>query len=196
MRIIDQGGKQSIGWALHAAGAATVALVLGAYYCLVYQGLAISKESDSKRVEQLTLLLGKSAAVQRENHRLQQELDALDASVAEIRKRLPHELRQEEFTADLSRVAESVGLDVEELRWGSPKVTAAYAQTEIQVDCSGSFASICRFLDEVGQLARITEVAQLRLEADPESANHTFQVSFVLYYSVAARDSDKNEGVL
>jgi type IV pilus assembly protein PilO len=196
MKIIDRGGKQPIGWALHAAGAATVALVCGAYYYFVYQSLATSEVSDSSRIEQLTLLLSESAAIQRENHNLQQDLDALEASVAEIRKRLPHELRQEEFTADLSRVAESVGLEVENLRWGSPQVTAAYAQTEIEVDCSGSFASFCRFLDEVGQLARITDVAQLQLEGDAESASHTFQVSFVLYYRVAVRQSDKNDGVL
>ena len=196
MKIIDQGGKQQIGWALHAAGAATVALVCGAYYYFLYQNLATSEESDSSRIEQLTLLLSESAAIQRENHNLQQDLDALEASVAEIRKRLPHELRQEEFTADLSRVAGSVGLEVENLRWGSPEVTAAYAQTEIKVDCSGSFASFCQFLDEVGQLARITDVAQLQLEGDAESANHTFQVSFVLYYRVAVHQSDKNDGVL
>lgn len=196
MRIIDEGDKQPIGWALHAAGAAAVALVFGVYYCFVYQGLAISEESDSKRIDQLTLLLSESAAIQRENHRLQQVLDTLEASVAEIRKRLPHELRQEEFATDLSRVAESVGLQVEGLHWGSPEVTTAYAQTEIEVDCSGSFASFCQFIDEVGQLTRITDVAQLRLEADTESANHTFQVSFVLYYRVAASDSDKNDGVL
>jgi len=196
MKFIDKDGEHSIGWALHAAGAATVALVIGIYYCFVVQSLAIRQESDTRRTDQLTLLLSESAAVQHENHNLQQELDALEASVAAIRERLPHELRQEEFAADLSRVAESVGLHLEELRWGAPEVTPSYTQAEIQVDCTGSYASICRFLDEVGRLTRITDIAQLRMEADSESPSHTFQVSFVLYYGVDARDSDKNEGVL
>jgi Tfp pilus assembly protein PilO len=149
-----------------------------------------------KRIDQLNLLLGQTALVQSEHHRLQQELDALEVSVAEIRNRLPHELRQEEFASDLSRVAELAGLHIKELHWGSQEVTPNYAQAEIQVNCSGSFDSICRFLDEVSQLARITDVSQLQLVSDPESANHSFQVSFVLYYSIKARDSNKNEGVL
>lgn len=196
MKVIDQESGQSVGWALHAAGVAALGLLIGTYYGFVYQGLALSQQRDIKRIDQLNLLLSQSAVVQREHHRLLQELDALEVSVADVRRRLPHELRQEEFASDLSRVAESVGLYLEQLHWGKPQVTPTYAHAEIQVDCNGSFDSICRFLDEVSQLARITDVSHLQMAADPESANHSFQVSFVLYYSVKARDSNKNEGVL
>jgi Tfp pilus assembly protein PilO len=196
MNFSNEDGNQSVGWALHFAGAAFVALVITGYYYFVYQGLALRQENDASRIDQLSLLLSESAAVQHENHKLQLELNALAAVVAEIRNRLPYDLRQEEFTADLSRVAEATGLRLEELHWTNPAVTPNYAQAQIDVDCSGSFDSICRFLDDVSQLARITDVAQLKMESNEDSPIHSLKVSFVLYYDVDPRESDKNEGVL
>ncbi len=196
MKYIDKDGEQPVGWALHAVGVTTLVLMVAAYHFLVYQRLEIRRQSDSQRIEQLTTLLSDSTAVQRENRDLQQELNALEASIATIRERLPHELRREEFTGELNRVAQEVGLHVLELRWGVTEVTPSYTQAEVQLECDGSYASVCRFLDEVSQLTRITDIAQLQLEADTESRNHPFQVTFVLYYGVDSHDSDKNKGVL
>jgi Tfp pilus assembly protein PilO len=196
MKYIDKDGEQPVGWALHAAGAAIVVLVVGAYYFIPYQRLEARGQSDLQRIDQLTTLISESAEVQRQNLDLRQELNALEASVAAIRERLPHEMRREEFTDELNRVAQEVGLHVLELRWGASEVTPSYTQAEVQLECDGSYASVCRFLDEVSQLTRITDIAQLQLEADTESRNHPFQVTFVLYYGVDSHDSDNNKGVL
>ncbi len=196
MKYIDKDGEQPVGWALHAAGLTALVLLVSAYDFFVYERLEIRRQSDSQRIEQLTTLLSDSTAVQRENRDLQQEFKALETSIAAIRERLPHELRREEFTGELNRVAQEVGLHVLELRWGATEVTPSYTQAEVQLECDGSYASVCRFLDEVSQLTRITDIAQLQLEADTEARNHPFQVTFVLYYGVDSHDSDNNKGVL
>ncbi len=196
MKYLDKDGEQPLGWALHAAGVATLALVVCAYYFFVYQRLEIRRQSDSQRIDQLTTLLGESALVQRENRDLQQELNSLEASIAAIRERLPHKLRREEFTGDLYRIAQEVGLHVLEFRWGATEVTPSYTQAKVQLECDGSFASICRFLDELSQLTRITDIAQLQLKTDTESPNRPFQVTLVLHYGIDSHDSDKNKGVL
>lgn len=196
MKIIETDRAQSLGWALHGAGAALAVIVVAAYYLLVFQNIALRAETDAQRIDQLNHLLSQAAVHQRENVRLQQELGALEEAVAAVRKRLPHELRQEEFTADLARVAESAGLSLEQLHWDPPQVSPSYAQAKVRVECSGSFASMCHFLDEVSRLTRITDVAQLRMDGDPEAANHRFEVNFILYYDLDSRDSEKNGGVL
>jgi Tfp pilus assembly protein PilO len=196
MKYIDKDCEQSIGWALHVAGIATVALVVGAYYLFVYQQLETRKQSDLIRIDQLRTLLSKSATVQQENLGLQQELTSLQASISAIRQRLPHELQQSQFANELNRVAGEVGLQVLDLNWGVPEVTPSYTQAEVQIECDGSYDSICRFLNEVGQLTRITDITQLQLESVPESRNRPFGITFVLYYGVDSKDSDKNQGEL
>lgn len=196
MRYIDKDGEQPVGWALHAAGVATLALVVGAYYFFVYQHLEIRRQSDLQRIDLLTTLLSESTAVQSQNRDLQQELAALEASISAIRERLPHELRQTEFSDELNRVAQEVGLRVVELRWGKTDVTPSHTQAEVRLECDGSYASICRFLDEVSQLTRITDISQLQLETDPESKYRPFQVTFVLYYGVDSHDSNNKQSVM
>jgi Tfp pilus assembly protein PilO len=196
MKYIDKDGEQPVGWALHAAGVAIVALVIGAYYLFVYQQLETRKQSDSMRIDQLRTLLSKSATVQRQNLEQQQELKSLEASISAIRERLPHELRQSQYADELKRIAGNVGLRVHQLHWGTPEVSPSHTQAEVQLECDGSYDSICRFLDEVSQLTRITEISQLQLNSDPGSRNRPFQVTFVLYYGVDSHDSNKNQGVL
>jgi len=196
VKFINNNGGLSIGWALHAAGVGTVVLVLGAYYYFVYQRLEVRGQSDIQRIDHLSALLSESVAIQRRNRDLQKELHTLETSINEIRERLPHELRQTEFAGELNRLANEVGLHVLQLQWGATEVTPSHTQAQVQLECDGSYASVCRFLDEVSQLTRIADISHLQLEADPESQNRPFQVTFVLYYGVNSNDSNKNQGVL
>jgi Tfp pilus assembly protein PilO len=196
MKYIEKDSEQPVGWALHAAGVATVVVVITAYYFFVYQQLETRKQSDLLRIEQLRTLLSHSATVQRQNLDQQQKLQSLEDSISAIRERLPHELRQTQFSDELNRVAEEAGVEVLQLNWGAPEVTPSYTQAVVQLECDGSYDSICRFLDKVSQLTRITDISQLQLESDPESQNRPLQVTFVLYYGVDSHESNKNQGVL
>lgn len=196
MSYVEPDGEQPVGWALHAAGVATVALVIGVYSFFVYDRLMIRAESDSQRIEQLTSLMSESAEVQRKNRDLQQELRELESTVAAIRERLPHDMHQEVFAKELNRLAHEAGLQKLEFHWGATEVTPNSTQAQLRLECDGSYASICNFLDKVNQLNQITDIAHLQLEADPGSRNRPFQVTFVLYYGVDPAESDKNKGVL
>jgi Tfp pilus assembly protein PilO len=196
MKYIEKDSEQPVGWALHAAGVATVVVVITAYYFFVYQQLETRKQSDLLRIEQLRTLLSHSATVQRQNLDQQQKLQSLEDSISAIRERLPHELRQTQFSDELNRVAEEAGLQIGQLDWGEPEVTPSYTQAMVQLECDGSYDNICRFLDKVSQLTRITDISQLQLESDPGSLNRPLQVTFVLYYGVDSRESNKNQGVL
>jgi Tfp pilus assembly protein PilO len=196
MKYIEKDGEQPVSWALHAAGVATVAVVITAYYFFVYQQLETRKQSDLLRIDQLRTLLSQSAIVQMQNFDQQQKLQSLENSISAIRERLPHELRQTQFSDELNRVAKEAGVQVYQLNWGDPEVTPSYTQALVQLECNGSYDSICRFLDQVSQLSRITDISQLQLDSDPVSRNRPLQVTFVLYYGVDSHDSNKNQGVL
>ena len=196
MRSFQKDSEHSVGWALHVVGVIVVMLLFGGYRFLIHERFETCKEENLRRIEQFTALLDESPEVQREHIKLRRELKSLQSSIAAIRARLPQELQQEDFTSDLHRVAERVGLRLEELHWGPPHVTQSHSTAEIQLECNGSYASICRFLDAVGQLARITKIAHLRIEAGEGPRTHPVQVKFVMIYGVPSHESDKKQQVL
>jgi len=183
-------------WALHAGGSLAVALVLTTFYQLGYAKLVEQSEAYSNRSEQLNQLLATSDAVKRKHQLLRQELDNLEQEAATMHRRLPHDLQKELFEDSLFAAALKVGLSLENTDWNTPKHTPTHSLAEVTVEGIGSFASVCQFLSEVSQLARITKISHLQLQSDTESETYPFEVTFVLVYGIESNDTDKKEGVL
>ena len=196
MQCANRKYHRLVGKALHAAGLLTVLLVLCVFYALGYAPLAEQSKSNAQRTEQLATLLETSGEVQQQHQSLRQELDALKQEIAATRKKLPGKVPQKEFESDLQRLAEGTDLRLEKLTWHHPQATPNFAFSEVNLRGSGSFASICRFLNEVSQFTRITKVSQLKLEAGENSGYYPFQVTFVLVYGIDSHDREmKGEGV-
>lgn len=179
------------GWALHTAGLAVVLVTLVVFYSLVYCQLHDQKRLDTERSEQLSLLLASSAEVQREQVPLRQELKKLQESIASTRSRLPNELQEKEFIGQLNKTAQQTGLEIMNHRITAVRPGSSISSAEIRFHCNGSYASICKFLNEVHQIARVTEISKLDLESEINSSGYPFQVTFVLYYGAESNDTEK-----
>ncbi len=188
--------ERQLGWALHAAGFVAVALVVGCYCLFIHNRLVGQKEDDSARIDHLQTLLRQSAQVQRENFALRKEFDSLQKSINHIRQRLPSDLNKDALADELLRVAQQVSLQVDNHHWGPPEAGEGHSHAEISLVCNGSFDSICRFLDEVNQLALITDVSKLRFGASNKDNRYPFQVTFVLYYGIDSHDTEKRKASL
>jgi len=183
-------------WALHAVGSLAVALVLTAFYQLGYAKLVEQGEAYDNRSDQLEKLLATSDAVRRKHQLLRQELDDLRQEAATMHRRLPHELQKDLFEDSLLSAALKVGIRLENPDWSTPKHTPTHSLAEVSVEGIGSFASVCQFLSEINQLARITKISHLQLRSNPESEAYPFEVTFVLVYGIESNDTDKKEEVL
>ena len=188
--------KKEVNWGLHLAGLLVVVVALALYHYLIQKELVAQRERSEQRIAQLSLLLKQAPAIQKEHRRLKEELDALAESIQVVRERLPQDLGEDSFSQELRQVAAKVGVAEIELDWSPPDITPHHAQASANLTGFGSFASICRFLDEVRQIPRITEIAQLKLDSDQNSSEHPFQITLVLYYGLDSDESNKNGGVL
>jgi len=188
--------KLIVNWALHAAGLLAVALILATFYQLGYARLADQGEIYAGRVEQLEKLLATKVTVRQSHQSLRQELDDLEQEAATMRHRLPHEVQKEQFETSLADAAAKAQFEIEIATWNSPTSTPSHSLVEVTLDGVGSFASICRLLDEINQLARITKISRLQLESDSESERYPCQVTFVLVYGIQSNDTDRKDGVL
>ena len=60
---------------------------------------------------------------------------------------------------------------------------------EVVLAGGGTYASICGFLDELGQLSRLTSVARLEITTQHSSDIYPVTMTLVIYYD-AGRDNE------
>jgi len=193
---INSNQQNIVNWALHATGLLAVAIILATFYQLGYARLTDQSNAYAGRVEQLNKLLATEDTVRQKHQSLRQKLDNLEHEAATMRRRLPHEIKKDQFENSIRQAAAKVGFDLEIATWNSPTPTPSHSLAEVTVHGVGSFASICRLLDEINQLARITKISRLQLESDSESELYPCQITFVLVYGIQSNDTDRKDGVL
>lgn len=181
---------------LHLSGATVVALLVGAFYACWYRPLVQERVGHAVRVEQHEKLLSFAPSIRSEHQRLRKRLANIRDTVADVRRRMPAEPPDDAFVRDVRQLADRVGLEVLDDRRGVAQRAATHSQTEVSFRGRGSYASICRLLDEVEHLARITKVSKLELETSPNPDAYPFRVTFVLYYGVPANDTNERRAGL
>jgi Tfp pilus assembly protein PilO len=123
-------------------------------------------------------------------------LQGLQRTATETHQRLPALPLDREFVSEVRQVADRVGMEILDHRLSPQQKVATHSQTEVSFRCRGSYASICKFLSEIEQLARLTKVSKLELESDDYLDRYPFQVSFVLYYGLATNDTNERRAEL
>ncbi|QEG34199.1 Pilus assembly protein, PilO [Bythopirellula goksoeyrii] len=178
----------SLGWALHGAGCLLVVASVGAYIALVTRPLNAQMDQGTFRVEQLKELLDRSPQVRLAYSKNKEEFRSLKESVEETLLRLPKELEEMEFIGQINSVAQTSGIEIVGYQMGPVEQLESYSRAEITFQCSGSFASICMFLDKVDHLPRLTEVSRLEIESEQNLERYPVQVNFVLYFGGTSHD--------
>ena len=100
------------------------------------------------RSDQLDRLLVKTGTERTEYRRLRNQLSKMKESVDRIHRQLADRLTEATMIEDLSDIAADVGLDVVDYQIGLTEKQQAYSQTEVEFRCHGSYASICKFLEQ------------------------------------------------
>jgi Tfp pilus assembly protein PilO len=181
---------------MHGAGLLCVASVVAAYGWFVIKPLVEHERLCQQRIAQLETLLAKTPKVRQENRAFHAELASLRHTVEETQRRLPTELREREFVAQVRQVAAKSGMEVSDYQMGLTTELESYSQAEVTFQCKGSYASICQFLDEIDHLARITEISNLQIESADNFHSYPIQVTFVLYFGGRTHDRSMKGDVL
>ena len=196
MNLNYQKPDELTGWALHAVGGLLIMLVVGASYVFGFNQFASQHESHAARTEQLNTLLQTAAEVHKQHQLQQEEFDQLNELATTMRSRLPSSPEKKPFETKLKELAKQVDLDLQKIKWSSAISEETYFSIEATVSGSGSYASICKFLNEVSQLTRITKVSKLHIETRQVPASYPFNVTFTLVYGVQSHDTQERGGAL
>ncbi len=173
-----------------------VALTIGAFYALVYQPLLSKQAGHVSRSEQLDLLLVKTGTEGAEYRRLRNQLSEMKASITKLHRHLSDHPSESTVIEELNGIAEDVGLEVLDYQIGLTEEQLSYSQTEIEFRCHGSYASICRFLQQAEQLTETTKLSKFELTSEVNSRGYPIQLTFILYSEGQSHDTKEKRGVL
>jgi len=168
----------------HFGGAAIVALALAAFYTLGYAPLLARQQSDELRVIQLTGLLDNSIEIRREHLQLTRKLDDLTQRVERARRSAPASSGEAEFLGELSQIASSEGLVVEDYRRGKVRHLLSHSELEITFKGRGSHSDICRFLRRMEATPRAKQIRRIEIKTSDDAHSYPVEVAFTLFFGM------------
>lgn len=178
------------------AGVATLLLAVGLFHRFVISPYVRQCDLDQRRSDQLIELGNRADAVRTKHRQLKAELVTLQKSVEDTLQRLPAASEEYQFVAQVEEVAQANRVEITNSMIGNVERGESLSRAYVTFECIGSFASICRFLDGIDHLTRLTEVARLEIEPGENLQRYPFQATFVLYFTGNSHDRTMRGGIL
>jgi len=196
MSFTAQRRQQLIASSLHLAGAAAVALAMGIFYLAVYWPLENQAIAHETRAEQIDALFAHSPAVARKYRELRDRLASVQASVDQLHLQLAHQQTEKTAIDSLTEIAKNTNLEIIDYDLGHSQRLAAYSVTELELQCHGSYDSICRFLAQAEQFTKTAKLSRFELGSAANFERYPIQLTFVLYSEGQSHDTKEGRGVL
>jgi type IV pilus assembly protein PilO len=153
----------TLGWCLHGAAFAIALLVAVSIYGLVLRPLKQNTESAERRVETLEASLAEADALQAEYERLSQQVANCNRRAARLARRVPTEPQEAEFLSELQAAASRAGLQIRNYHPGVSSQRDGHSQLEIQLTCVAKYPNVCRFLERLGNMDRLSRITQMEI---------------------------------
>jgi Tfp pilus assembly protein PilO len=178
------------GWLLHGAGLMSVALTALTFYLIVVRWCVEPRADNEQEAARLAKVFETASEVFRQHRERSEELAQLERNAQTIRERIPDQAREAEFLSQVTRAAEDVKLRVLKYQCQGVQATETHFQFDIRLDCHGSYASICGFLDRLSRLPRLSVVKQLSIVSRGNQASYPVDLTLTLYYRTGAAPSN------
>ena len=181
-------------FALHgiAGTALGVTLFLGWY--LLIRPVETQQQLASQRLEQLETTLAASESIHAEHASLRGRLAAARQQESSLQSRIPDDPSEEDFLALASALATETGLTIKDYKPGASIQTASCSAMEIKLIGEGDYPSICRFLDGISKLPRLSSITGLHIDATKPGTPYLVEMSVLLYYGAVTKPAKFTKG--
>jgi Tfp pilus assembly protein PilO len=176
-----------LGRLLHLGGAGVTGLLLLAVVVALFRPTDQELARCDATLAELDALLAESPKVARQHGQVRGKLDRLRAQKSLLRKRITDGPREDEFLRQVSSAAEAARLQLREYRPGAAEQHGSYGSMTIHLDGEGTYASICRFLDELARLARLCKVQHVQVASSNQSTTYPVSLVVEIFYASGGR---------
>jgi len=195
MNQIDPNHKLNVlGWLSHGLGLLLVAACVLLAEVIVYGPIDEHTAACIRQTAELQKVLRDEDTVRAEHARLTKELTAALQRAATLQARLPDEPREVDFLAQAAGAAGDVGLQIRDYRPGTATSRQSYSVMQVELICTGDYASICNFLHRLSKLPRHTTVADLQVDATEGRPQYSATISVTLYFAATGCQDANSKG--
>jgi Tfp pilus assembly protein PilO len=189
MHVIDAELRR-FGRLLHYAGVLATVVCAAAGYSFLHGPSTQSIASTSERIDELAMFV-RNVPIMREQHqKVTEKLDEVTTRIAEVRARVPSQADAGEFLKQLTHVATAEQLVIKDFTPGKPEDKDGYAEMQVTLRGVGSYASICRFVDMLSKMKRLSKVQDLTLSAEGNASEYPMTATLVIYFGLRGKDVD------
>ena len=171
---------------LHLTGALGFLTLLIVAWWFLIRPIETQRRIASQRMAEMDTTLVAADEIRTEHSLLSRRLSADRDQVAALKARIPDDPSETEFLALASELAEETGLQIQDYRPDKTIEAPSFSSLEVELICEGDYASICRFLDGISKLPRLSRIKRLHIDASKPKADYLVEISVLLYFATSS----------
>ena len=175
--------RQQLRLCIHATGALiTVSMIAAAYsFALRPADVEIAEayeslEASRKIVQNRDAIIADAETAACERYATEQRLKELLALI-------PNRPEESRFLSQLSELAASCELDIQRFLPSAPEADQRVNRIRVQLDGAGTYDSLCRFLDGLHSLQRLTQVTELAIDNSSQTADYNVHLELSIFFA-------------
>jgi Tfp pilus assembly protein PilO len=189
MSVIDEESRR-FGRLLHYAGVLVTVVCATAGYSFLHAPAIEAIAETSAQIDEVVLSV-QNAPVIREQHRLvSAKLREVTTRIANVQRRVPQGADDGEFLKEVTQLAQNEKLAINDFHHDQPQAKNGYAEMQVSLQGSGSFRSICAFVDGLNKLGRLSKIKELTLSAEDTAAEYPMTATLVIYFALTGDDAE------
>jgi Tfp pilus assembly protein PilO len=192
MHVIDYETRR-FGRLLHYAGLLVTVLCASLGYSLLHSPTAHAIAETLVRIEEVLLSVQNAPLIRQQYHTVSETLSDVSGRIADVQRRVPRDAEVAAFLKELTQIAVTEQLAIKDFQPGKPSRKDGYAEMHVTLKGTGSFASVCGFLDRLNKLTRLSKVKDLTLSAGEDSPDYPMTATLVIYFALEGDASSAQE---
>lgn len=187
MHAIDDDTRR-FGRLLHYAGLLVTVACVAAGYSLVHAPAVDELTETAARIEELRLSLRNAPLARQQHQKVSRQLHEVKERIAAIQRRVPREPNAGEFLKEVTQLATTHQVTIKDFHPDKPQVRDGYAELQVTLKGSGSYASVCTFLERLSNLTRLSKVKDLTLSATDSADEYPMTATLIIFFGLQGKN--------
>ena len=180
--------RQTLLLVVHTTGIAVTLLIAGAGYVTSFATTQARAEDCQQSILENSMLLDKADMIVRRRDLAETEVAALSSRLRELTSMIPDAPLESQFLAQLTALSEECQLSIRDFQPGPVEQTENLKQIRVRLSGHGSWECVCRFLDGLQALPRLTHISRLKMTHGEESGVYPVDMELTIFFAGDSAD--------